>query len=94
MRTTFILASIFIVIAAASANSALAYRQPVSNQFMPPYCPLLANGEKNPACLYIPKAQCDYFVSKQGNDIRRILNGNQDWSNVSQFIEAFRAESE
>ena len=26
--------------------------------------------------------------------IRRILNGNQDWSNVSQFIEAFRAESE
>lgn len=45
-----------------------AYRQPVSNQFMSPYCPLLANGAKNPACLHIPKSQCDYFVSKQGNN--------------------------
>ncbi len=49
-------------------TSTLAYRQPVSNTFMPPFCPLLPNGEKNTSCLFIPKAQCDYFVSKEGND--------------------------
>lgn len=59
---------IIMLTSSASFVPAQAYRQPVSNQFMAPHCPLLANGEKNPACLYIPKAQCDYFVSKQGND--------------------------
>ncbi len=45
-----------------------AYRQPISNQFMTPFCPLKADGSKDNNCLFIPKAECSYFVSKQGSD--------------------------
>ena len=64
----FFLFLTLLVIAFITPTSTEAYRQPVSNNFMPSFCPLKADGTKDLNCLYIPKSQCNYFVSKQGND--------------------------
>lgn len=62
---SFVLVSLWIF---STMSPVFAYDPPISNNFMPAYCPLRSDGSKDPSCLYIPKSQCTHFVSKQGSD--------------------------
>ena len=64
----FVTILILLIIAFIEPSNSRAYRQPISNDYLAPYCPLKADGSKDTSCMFIPKSECDFFVSKQGND--------------------------